>query len=212
MFSLKSWPYRPRVLARLWAILFAMPILAAPSSRVVPLSELDPILFAALVPTGASPHRAEDIRQDPLPFVARLSARIAHGERHDELDRGWLLRQMRRGDLSLTCGPAVTFVQTELKLLGVDARAVILASSVPQNGFDDGHILLEVETRRGEVLVDVDQKRLFLVDGRPASLQTVRQRGFVAVELAPFGPSSRIDNSSPLARYSAAILANPRPW
>lgn len=69
--------------------------------------------------------------------------------------RHWVAAQ--RGDLSLTCGPAVEFVRRELRRRGVHARAVQLTAPLPANGFDDGHILLEMETAQGDVLVDVSQ-------------------------------------------------------
>jgi len=152
-----------------------------------------------------------DARRDPVAFVERLSARIVHGERHDGLGHEQLAAAFKKGDLSLTCGPAVDWVRSELWSRGVHARNVILRAPPPYNGYDDGHIMLEVETRDGPVLVDVAQKRLFLIDGKPASYAAVRARGVAAVELASFAPA-RVDPSFRYARMQQEILADPRPW
>ena len=152
-----------------------------------------------------------DARREPVSLVKMLSARITHGERHDGLDREGLRAAFSEGDLSLTCGPAVDFVRSELWRRGVRARNVRLQAPPPYNGYDDGHILLEVDTPRGPVLVDVAQKRLFLIDGVPASFAAVRARGFDGVELASFA-SARVDPEFRYARLQQAILADPRPW
>jgi hypothetical protein len=186
-------------------IIFASFLLAAPTAYG-PTVDADAALAATEDLAGAA-----EVRRQPIAFIASLSGRIVHGERHDGLAGPALLAELGGGDLSLTCGPAVDFVRSELRRRGVRARNIALAAPPPYNGYDDGHIMLEVETPDGPILVDVAQKRLFLVGGKPASYAAVRARGFGAVELSSFAPA-RVDPAFRYARLRRAILADPRPW
>ncbi len=152
------------------------------------------------------------VRDNPVPFITLLLAGIVHGDQHDGLDPVALRSLIQRGDLSLTCGPAVEFILQELRNVGVHSRIVALLAPPPFNGFDDGHILLEVETSQGFILIDVDQKQLFLIEGEPASLAKILAHGFDAVDLLSMGPPARVDPSFSIAAYTEAIISNPRPW
>jgi hypothetical protein len=148
---------------------------------------------------------------EPVALVELLSKRIVHGDRDDHRTAPKLRSELSTRDLVLTCGPAVDFVRLELSAAGIRSRAVQLTAPPPHNGFDDGHIMIEVETEHGPVLIDVDHKRLFLIDGKLASLAQVRSRGLDAVELKSFAPA-RIDPAFSFVDYLQAVVANPRPW
>lgn len=181
---------------------FAASIVAAP----VPALQLDPVMLATL----STSH--EDIRRDPIQFVNAVSSRIIHGEKHDLLPRALLLPLVKQGDVFLTCGPAVRLVRRELLIAGVRARNIPLKAPPPANGYDDGHILLEFDGEDGPILVDVAFKRLFLIDGKPASLAQIRDRGFDAVEIDSLPGPVRVDPSFEQAALVQSVDADPRSW
>lgn len=178
---------------------------------------LKPLFGLVAAITVAAPSLPDQVaplsgnRADPLPLVAELSKGIIHGDRDDDLAHSALIRRFGRTELSLTCGPAVAFVRRELLARGIASRPVQLHAGGVRNGFDDGHVLLEIETKNGAVLVDVDQKRLFTVDGGLASSADVAREGFGAVTLRSFAPA-RVDPAFAFAAHVERAYADPRPW
>jgi hypothetical protein len=87
--------------------------------------------------------------------------------------------------LSLTCGPLSIFFGKILNELGIENRLVRFSRDSNFNGFDDGHILLEVRIGKKWSAVDLDNNNIFMTP----DLQTLSA---LQITLQPTNLQSRL--------------------
>jgi hypothetical protein len=107
-------------------------------------------------------------RRDILALLGAVATLQHHGHRHIPLSFAEQLRHLRRGALSLTCGPSSQFVRELLGRFGWETRPVsCVRLAGAWTGWNDGHILNEMywPRLRKWVLVDVNAHRMFVRNG-----------------------------------------------
>ena len=157
-------------------------------------------------------------RRDVLTLLSSLCMLHVHGTAHQGLSFAEQMKCLKRGVLSLTCGPTAEFVTTLLERLGVKARMVQLVRSLgPMNSYDQGHLLQEVFLAKlgGWVLTDLTRHCVFKRNGKYLSVgavcKLVRQGQLFDLELitpSNFSPTDtteavagRFDGSGMLGGY-----------
>ena len=100
-------------------------------------------------------------RQDVGALLSAVCWLHSHGYREDGRKHDEALQQALTGKLIMTCANVSRFAQRLCTDLGVPARVVNSRSLGPRNGYDDGHVLMEVRLGQRWVLVDVDQHVTF---------------------------------------------------
>lgn len=86
---------------------------------------------------------------DVISLLSALAQLHLFGSRHDKWATDDLVAHLRRGMISMTCGPSTQLVVTLLRRLGVPARHVaIVRRGGRLNGYSDGHILVEYHCPR----------------------------------------------------------------
>ena len=109
-------------------------------------------------------------RRDLFALLSGISWLASHGSVHDRLTpEAWQRLALRR-KIIVTCGNTSRFGQAILKKLGWRSRVVNASSLRGRNSYDCGHSLLEVDTGRGWLLVDLDLKTLFRRGARRLNL------------------------------------------
>ena len=117
-------------------------------------------------------------RNDILALLGAIATLQHHGHRHIPLTFAEQLRHLRRGSLSLTCGPSSQFVRELLGRFGWQTRPVsCVRITGAWTGWNDGHILNEMywPRLRKWVLVDVNAHRMFIKDGLFLNAGEVRE-------------------------------------
>ena len=115
-------------------------------------------------------------RNDVVGLLASIAAVQLHGDRHECMSFEDQLAQLKRGCLSMTCGPVTHFLVRLLSGLGVRARPVdLLRVEGRYNTYDCGHVILEFYSRpHGKwVAVDMDLHATFSHRGRPLNAAEV---------------------------------------
>lgn len=103
--------------------------------------------------------------------MSALAWLTAHGTRDDLLSTAELIETAKRRTLSVTCGTVSHLAAFIARRAGVQARVVATRARTLLNGYDDGHILLEVLQSGRWVVYDLDANAMFLsTDGVPMSL------------------------------------------
>jgi hypothetical protein len=107
-------------------------------------------------------------RGDLWRLAGHLCRLQVHGWRHDDEGVGRWTERARKGRLAMSCGNIARFVAYHLAARGHRARVVNLLTLEEHNGYDDGHVLLEVFDPREKrwVAFDPDMKCRFKHAGR----------------------------------------------
>jgi hypothetical protein len=100
--------------------------------------------------------------RDILKLLSSFSWMVKHGNENDKKAFATLNRLARKGNLSLTCGPVSNYVYTHLKRLRIKSRLIHFSRNKDFTGYDDGHIVLEVNINKQWVLVDIDNNVFFI--------------------------------------------------
>jgi hypothetical protein len=92
--------------------------------------------------------------------LTRLAARQTHGWTQDRLPLDQLEARILRGErIYVTCGTISRLAVLRLRRLGARARVVGAITLDQPNGYDDGHILVEVRAGRRWEVYDLDNNR-----------------------------------------------------
>jgi len=84
-----------------------------------------------------------------------------HGNRDDRLTADELIRMAKVRRISVTCGTVSRLLQQVLADLKIRSRIVQSITTRTRNGLDDGHVMLEVWSRKGWTLFDPDSRTMF---------------------------------------------------
>jgi hypothetical protein len=111
-------------------------------------------------------------RGDLWRFLGSLSRLQVHGWRHNHESNAELTERARKGRLSISCGKIVTFIAHHASAQGIRCRPVKAATAEQMNGYDDGHVLMEVfdPKERRWLLYDADAGCRFKANGRYLNL------------------------------------------
>lgn len=127
---------------------------------------------------------------DPLAFISAACWMHSHGYREDNGKYDDLMRQALTGKLIMTCGPYSNFCHWLFNENGLRAR-VVAPRALERNGYDDGHIALEVMLDGRWTFIDVDQHVAVRHGGRRLSfLETVLRVPADDYELEPLALSA----------------------
>ena len=170
-------------------------------------------LYRALDPGRANRQRIV-FQKDVVALVSGLCWMHSHGSRDDRRSSAALRRQALTGKLIMTCGPFCDFVVTLLDRIGVRCRGVAMRTLETHNGWNDGHVLLEVRTGKRWVLLDADQHMVCRHKGRRLSLldlvPRVRAGDYEAVPLAASFPLAISGFRDPDSGYDYGMLVETR--
>jgi len=112
-------------------------------------------------------------KDDPVSSALLLACIACRGNRDDALSYEKAEKKAMRSLLALTCGPLSMLIQNLLQRHGIRSRIVHAHTLERLNGYNDGHILLEVwiPDNNCYIVVDVDKKAFFTsVSGKQLSL------------------------------------------
>lgn len=119
-------------------------------------------LYRFIDPYGEN-HQRIVFAQDVHALLSAVAWITTHGERDNSLPQAALLYAARTRKLSLTCGGIVGMARMLLDAYGIPSRAVHTFPLQDFDGFDDGHVMLEVY--RGDLghwaLYDLDNNLMF---------------------------------------------------
>lgn len=119
-------------------------------------------LYRFIDPYGEN-HQRIVFEQDVHALLSALAWITTHGERDNSLPQTALLYAARTRKLSLTCGGIVGMTRTLLDEYSIPSRAVHTFPLQDFDGFDDGHVMLEVYRNdlKRWVLYDLDNNLMF---------------------------------------------------
>lgn len=124
--------------------------------------------------------------------VFRLLSSFAWIVKHGSGDDGYypdnidvLRGKLINSNLSLTCGPLSFLFNKILNEMGIKSRIVSFSRDSNFNGFDDGHVVLEIMIRGKWTLVDLDNNIIFMT----TNLQTISA---LQIALQPIYLESRL--------------------
>ena len=156
-------------------------------------------LYRFVVPGKTNEQRIV-YEQDPFALMSALAWAVTHGTQDDGLTFHELRQEALTRKLTLTCGPLSEFARTLCEQAGLQARVVRVVTLDEHNGYDDGHVLLELRVRdlNRWVVFDLDNNASFLRGGVSPSaahsgptplsvvefVEAVRQDELLAVRLS----------------------------
>jgi len=173
--------------------------------------------FAGLSPANAGRRAVTD--SDPLEMASVFSIASKHGARDNGLSIAQLNYEARSRFVGISCGVVSPWLLSWLTAAGFTARIVRFLTMETPNGYDDGHVAVEIFRNGAWMLVDADLGRFY----RSLSGAALSARDFVAaapgwsLSVSPLTPDpAKIDTVGPLANpggmdyasYSWNVLGN----
>ena len=126
-------------------------------------------LYRFLYPLHADEQRV--VYQDDLfALMSGVGWLHSHGSRDNFKDFDELTRIALTGKLILTCGPFSDFVVRLFGQLGLPIRVVCVKTLLEPNGYNDGHVLTEVQLEGRWVVFDPDPSVMYTHEDRRLSL------------------------------------------
>lgn len=106
-------------------------------------------------------------------LIASICWVVSHGNRDDFRSLDNLVEKAKGDKLILTCNRHVEFAQEILRSCGISSRKIAMNASRPRNGYNDGHVMLEVilgdSGRR--ILVDPAGNCIFNAGGQELNIE-----------------------------------------
>lgn len=154
-------------------------------------------------------------RHDVIALLAALAQLHVFGTRHDAWPHERLIAHLRRGMISMTCGPSTQLFVTLLRQCGVPARHVaIVRRGGRRDGYSDGHVLMEYHCPqlRRWVMFDPVGHHHFIHRGRRLDAGDVAERvrcgGDVAIErITPDGVGGVDTTEAVLGEFPEAAMS-----
>ncbi|MFK0375545.1 hypothetical protein [Pandoraea sp. NPDC090278] len=154
---------------------------------------------------------------DPMEMCSVFAELSCHGGEDNAQPITALNQIARNRRARITCGVVVPWAQSWLASAGFQSRIVRFLTMTTPNGFDDGHVCVEVKWNGSWVLADLDLGRYYTTAGSALSAKDfvglVPSFGFTIVPLAH--GTSKLD-TSPLssatfnyASYNEITFATP---
>jgi hypothetical protein len=122
-----------------------------------------------LLPTRENQQRIV-FKNDVPALISALCWMVSHGYRDNDKGYAELVRSAKRGKLILTCHAVCVFAKELLTRHGIEARIVNGMTLCESNGYNDGHVLLEVLSGKAWTLWDIDMHSAFRKGNRRLSL------------------------------------------
>jgi hypothetical protein len=124
---------------------------------------LDSGVYRFFCPPKYNIQRVVIDKDDPVSSALLLACIACRGNRDNALSYEEVEKKAMRSLLALTCGPLSILIQNLLQRYGISSRVVHTYTLERLNGYNDGHVLLEiwVPTENRYVVVDVDKKAFF---------------------------------------------------
>jgi hypothetical protein len=150
---------------------------------------------------------------DPLMLISSLSWIITHGGAYDGLSDDSLTSIAKNAKLYVTCERAVNFVMHTISALGIKTRLIQGLSIEKLNGYDDGHVIMEVWVPAYDkwILVDVDNNALFKATHNEGYLNLVEFKDALDsdnLQIVPLALDTKVDASQfKEGDYSFAFLS-----
>lgn len=156
--------------------------------------------FAELAPVNAGRRAVTD--SDPLEMASVFSIAAKHGARDNGLSIAQLNQEARSRFVGISCGVVSPWLRSWLTAAGFSSRIVRFLTMETPNGYDDGHVAVEIYRNGAWMLVDADLGR-FYESSLGVSLSA---RDFVvaaptwSLSVSPLTPDpSKIDTVGPLS-------------
>jgi hypothetical protein len=154
--------------------------------------------------------------KDVLALVSGLCWIHSHGTRDEAKSFSAQCRHALTDKLILTCGPFSNFVSQLFDRLGIRHRVVSMRTLETPNGWNDGHVTMEVLLGRKWTLLDLDPHAAYRYKGRRLSLLDMVPRvraGDYEVERLAASYSLAIANfRDPKTGYDYGMLVETRGW
>lgn len=122
-------------------------------------------------------------------LMVAFSHLIRYGRTDEGLTHAQLTAAARERSVALRCGPAVAWIGSHLTALGIQWRSVHLMTAGAQNGFDDGHVAIEVKVGAAWRLYDVPTNARFESSGATLSLKGVFDVGLANADTIDMAPT-----------------------
>lgn len=110
-------------------------------------------------------------KPDPLKFLSGMGWIQAHGNADDALSFTQKNTKALSSKLSVSCGATVAWVRYWLDYLQIPSRQVHLLTAGTPNGYDEGHVAMEVWLDGAWRLIDQDGQRYVTYGGAILSLK-----------------------------------------
>ena len=175
-------------------------------------------LYRALIPFKQN-YQVIVYRNDVAKLMSSLSWIITHGTTDDNLPDDPLLNKAMHDKVYISCERACVFARNFLSKYGISSRIIQGRAIDKPNGFDEGHILLEVmipETRKW-TLFDLDNNAIFREAGKPEYLNLLEFKDALengTLEVLPLSIDKKVDISQfkegdySFSFYSESITAS----
>lgn len=144
-------------------------------------------LYYIFHPVNGGGHRIV-YQSDMNALMCAFAHLIRYGRTDEGLSAAQLTSAARERSVALRCGPAVAWVGSHLTALGVQWRSVHFMTAGVPNGFDDGHVAIEVKVGGNWRLYDVATNARFTNAGTPLSLAALFDVGLdtaTTIDTAP---------------------------
>ena len=140
-----------------------------------------------------------NLKNNPIEFLALITSEIIHGYHDDNLTYNNKLETLLKRKLILTCSSSSLFIKDLLNFYNIESRIVSTNATSLRNGYDDGHILLEIfindfnkwilfDVTNGVVFKDLYNKYL--------SIYELKKIDFDLVNIIKLTDSPKLDFSS----------------
>lgn len=146
---------------------------------------------------------------DACALMSGLCWLHTHGGRDDFKTDDELCRLAMTGKLVMTCGPFSNFMTRLLAGRGVRIRVVEVKTLLDRNGYNDGHVLTEVNLDGRWIVFDPDPHLFYRYNGRrlnlPDLVRQVRAGDYEREPLARAIPFAMTDFKDPESGYDYAL-------
>ena len=153
---------------------------------------------------------------DIVALVSGLCWMHSHGTRDQSMSFAALCRHALSEKLILTCGPFSNFVSQLFDRMDIRHRVVSMRTLKQPNGWNDGHVTMEVMIAHRWTLLDLDPHMAYRYKGRRLSLldmlPRVRAGGFEVERLAASYALAISSFRDPVTDYDYGMLAETHGW
>jgi len=146
-------------------------------------------------------------------ILLTIASMQSHGWSGDQTPYPELEAQLHRDErIVVSCGTVANLGVRAVRAAGGRARLVGAVTRRPYNGYDDGHIMLELRTRRGWTLFDLDlNRRAPWGIGIAEQVAAVRRDRARWITIAS-DPLYDVAEAAECACGTEQVAADPRPW
>jgi len=138
---------------------------------------------------GSHPQKQEQVivyKKDLFKLLESITWLHLHGFKHAGFSNEDLCKAALHSKISIACGDITRFAKYLLNQQGYQSRIVQFITKEKTNGFDDGHLMIEVFHEEKWMLVDIDARRMFKKDGKYIDAPTLVASKMEGISIVKF--------------------------